>query len=271
MPPKTSENKKAKKQSTVVDEPNVDTLKIDIEESEPEKVIEEPIVLEKEDSEEEDIQSDVNDNEGIISSTEYIKLINQQIEIIKKTTKALKSIQFFTKTELKEVDKAEKLLQKAREQLAKELTKVFFSLAANSAPKAKKNNLDENGNKIPTPGKSPCIWYEFARTAFSLESNEGFKSTFLTLIWPFLRSEEGVKNGPSITISNPGRVNNFFNEIKRVMEERGLNEENQAVYDLINKGVLVNTDITKFSKYCCEETKNENEKKPKAIKKSKAK
>jgi hypothetical protein len=270
MPPKTSENKKSKKESTVVDAPKIDIEESEpekvTEESEPEKVIEEPIFLEKEDSEEEDIQSDVNDNEGIISSVEYIKLINQQIEIIKKTTKALKSIQFFTKTELKEVDKAEKLLQKARDQLAKELTKVFFSLAANSAPKAKKNNLDENGNKIPTPGKSPCIWYDFARDAFGLESNEGFRSEFLTLIWPFIKSEDGVKNGPSIIISKPGRVNNFFNEIKSIMEKRGLNEENQKVYDLINKGVLVNTDITKFSKYCSEE----NEKKPKATKKSNA-
>ena len=127
--------------------------------------------------------------------------------------------------------------------------------------------MDENGNKILRPGKSPCIWYDWAANGFGLESNNGYSDTFLTLMWPFLKSEEGVKNGSSIIISKPGRVNNFFNEIKRVMEERGLNSEREKeVYALIEKGVLVNTDITKFSIYCYEK----KEKKPKATKKSNA-
>ena len=85
-------------------------------------------------------------------------------------------------------------------------------------------------------------------------------------MWKFIKSEEGVKNGASIIISKPGPVNNFFKEIKRVMEERVLNSDKEKeVHALIEKGVLVNTDITKFSKYCYEVKEPKNTKKSKAV------
>jgi hypothetical protein len=269
-----AETKKQQKKTTT----SVVSEKVVIEEKAPEKdvilketetssVVEELPPLEKGDSDEEDQNSVINEDEGLISSTEYINFVNKQIENTKNLTNALKSIQYFTKTELKEVDKVEKLLQKANDQYSKTQSKVFFSLAANSAPKAKKEiKLDLNGNKI-TEGKNPVVWYDFAKEGFKLESNNGFGNKYLQHIWELIKSVPGTKNGSSIIISTPGAVNTFFQNIKRVMEERGLNtEKEKEVYALIEKGVLANTDITKFSKYCYEE----KEKKPKATKKSKA-
>ena len=245
-----------------------------VEEKAPEKevIIQEPVnedvpSLEKEDSDEEDKNSAINEDEGLISSTEYINFVNKHIENTRNLTNALKSIQYFTKSELKEVDKVIKLLHKAESLFSIAQSKVFFSLAANSAPKAKKEiKLDSNGNKIQSEGKNPVIWYGFAKEGFKLESNDGFGSKYLQHVWKLIKSETGTKNGSSIIISNPGATNTFFHNIKRVMEERGLNtEKEKEVHALIEKGVLANTDITKFSKYCYEE----KEKKPKVTKKSK--
>lgn len=269
MSAKAGTKKQQKEATTVVE-------KVVIEEKAPEKevilqetvtssIIEEVPSLEKEGSDDEDKNSVNNEDEGLISSTEYINLVNKQIENTRNLTNALKSIQYFTKSELKEVDKVIKLLNKAESLFSIAQSKVFFSLAANSAPKAKKN-LDSNGNKIQSEGKNPVIWYGFAKEGFKLESNDGFGSKYLQHIWELIKSEEGTKNGSSIIISNPGPTNTFFQNIKRVMEERGLNtEKEKEVHALIEKGVLANTDITKFSKYCYEE----KEKKPKATKKSK--
>jgi len=272
-----AETKKQQKKTTT----SVVSEKVVIEEKSPEKdvilketehssssIVEEELPpLEKGDSDDDDKNSVINEDEGLISSTEYINFVNKQIENTRNLMNALKSIPYFTKTELKEVDKVEKLLQKANEQYSKTQSKVFFSLAANSAPKAKKEiKLDLNGNKI-TEGKNPVVWYDFAKEGFKLESNDGFGNKYLQHVWELIKSVAGTKNGSSIIISNPGPVNTFFQNIKRVMEERGLNtEKEKEVYALIEKGVLANTDITKFSKYCYEE----KEKKPKATKKPKA-
>lgn len=272
MSAKTGTKKQQKEVTTVVE-------KVVIEEKAPEKevilqetvtsssTIEEVPPLEKGDSDDDDKNSVINEDEGLISSIEYINFVNKQIENTKNLTNALKSIQYFTKTELKEVDKVEKLLQKTNEQYSKTHSKVFFSLAANSAPKAKKEiKLDLNGNKI-TEGKNPVVWYDFAKEAFKLESNDVFGSKYLQHVWQLIKREAGTKNGSSIIISNIGATNTFFQNIKRVMEERGLNtDKEKEVYALIEKGILANTDITKFSKYCYEE----KEKKPKATKKPKA-
>jgi len=271
-----AETKKQQKKTTT----SVVSEKVVIEEKAPEKdvilketetsssIVEELPPLEKGDSDEEDQNSVINGDEGLISSTEYINFVNKQIENTRNLMNALKSIPYFTKTELKEVDKVEKLLQKANEQYSKTQSKVFFSLAANSAPKAKKEiKLDSNGNKIPSEGKNPVVWKKFAKEAFNLQSNIGFGSKYLQYVWELIKSESGTKNGSSIIISNPGATNTFFQNIKSVMEERGLNtEKEKEVHALIEKGVLANTDITKFSKYCYEE----KEKKPAASKKSKA-
>jgi hypothetical protein len=276
MSAKAGTKKQQKESTTVVAVPE----KAVIEEKAPEKevilketevssaVVENISSLEKEDSDEEDKNSVINEDEGLISSTEYINFVNKQIENTKNLTNALKSIQYFTKSELKEVDKVKKLLHKAESLYAIAQSKVFFSLAANSAPKAKKEiKLDSNGNKIPSEGKNPVVWEDFAKDAFKLESNNGFGSKYLQHVWELIKSESGTKNGASIIISNPGATNTFFQNIKRVMEERGLKTEKEIeVHALIEKGVLANTDITKFSKYCYEE----KEKKPKATKKSKA-
>lgn len=275
MSAKAGTKKQQKESSTVVAVPE----KIVIEEKAPEKeiilqetvtsaVVENISSLENGDSDEEDKNSVINEDEGLISSTEYINFINKQIENTRNLTHALKSFQYFTKSELKEVDKVKKLLNKVESLFAIAESKVFFSLAANSAPKAKKEiKLDSNGNKIPSEGKNPVVWKKFAKEAFNLQSNIGFGSKYLQYVWELIKSESGTKNGSSIIISNPGATKTFFQNIKSVMEERGLNtEKEKEVHALIEKGVLANTDITKFSKYCYEE----KEKKPVASKKSKA-
>ena len=252
----------------VVIEEKTPEKEVILKETETSSAVEDISSFEKEDSDEEDKNSIINEDEGLISSTEYINFVNKQIENTKNLTNALKSIPFFTKNELKEVDKVKKLLHKVESLYAIAQSKVFFSLAANSAPKAKKEiKLDSNGIKIPAEGKNPVVWYNFAKEAFKLESNDGFGSKYLQHVWELIKSEAGTKNGSSIIISNPGATNTFFQNIKRVMEERGLNtDKEKEVLALIEKGVLANTDITKFSKYCYEE----KEKKPKATKKSKA-
>ena len=252
----------------VVIEEKTPEKEVILKETETSSPVEDISSFEKEDSDEEDKNSVINEDEGLISSTEYINFVNKQIENTKNLTNALKSIPSFTKNELKEVDKVKKLLNKVESLYAIAQSKVFFSLAANSAPKAKKEiKLDSNGIKIPAEGKNPVVWYDFAKEAFRLESNDGFGSKYLQHVWELIKSEAGTKNGSSIIISNPGATNTFFQNIKRVMEERGLNtEKEKEVLALIEKGVLANTDITKFSKYCYEE----KEKKPKATKKSKA-
>jgi hypothetical protein len=158
-----------------------------------------------------------------------------------------------------------KQLQKASNQFAIAQSKVFFSLAANSAPKAKKEiKLDVNGNKI-TEGKNPVEWYDFAKEIFQLESNEIYGSKYLEYVWKVIRNDPGAKKGSSIITSNPGPTNTLFQNIKRVMLERGVSPDDKVI-NLIDGGVLANTDITKFSKYCYQE----KEKKPKATKKSNA-
>ena len=209
-----------------------------------------------------------NEVEETISAEDYLNLLKERIENTRRLTKAQKSITQHTKAELKEIQKEEKLLQKAESQLFEERNKVFHSFAASSAPKPKKNNVDADGNKIPTPGKNPVVWHDFARIAFGLESNEGYQSKYLELMWIFLKSEPGVKDGSSIIISKPGPVNTFFINIKNVIEKRGLTtEKDKKNYALINGGVLKNTDITSFSTYCHEE----KEKKAKVSKKDAAK
>ena len=169
---------------------------------------------------------------------------------------------------MKEIDKAWKLLQKAQDQLSKEGNKVLFSLAANSAPKVKKViNVDANGVKI-TEGKNPVNFLPFAQEFFGLPSKEGHGSRYLEYTWAGIKKEDGVKDGSLITINKPGPLKTFFDGIKKVMEDRGLNtDKEKEVYALIEKGVLKNTDITKFSKYCYEE----KEKKVKVSKKAEAK
>lgn len=266
MSAKAGTKKKQKEATTVVEKaPEKEVI---IQETVTSSIIEDVPSLEKEDSDEEDKNSVINEDEGIISSPEYINLVNKQIENTRNLTRALKSIQSFTKSELKEFDKVNKLLHKAESLFSIAQSKVFFSLAANSAPKAKKEiKLDSNGNKIQSEGKNPVVWYDFAKQAFKLESNDGFGSKYLQHVWELIKSEAGTKNGSSIIISKPGPTNTFFQNIKRVMEERGLNtDKEKEVHALIEEGVLANTDITKFSKYCYEE----KEKKPKVSKKSKA-
>jgi hypothetical protein len=225
-------------------------------------VVEDPVILEKEDSDEEDKNSDINENEVIISFSEYIILIKERIENTNNLIKALNSIQFLTKSQLKDLNNAEKQLQKASNQFAIAQSKVFFSMAANSAPKAKKEiKLDLNGNKI-TEGKNPVEWYDFAKEIFELEPNEIYGSKFLQYIWKVIRNDPGAKKGPLIITSNPGPTNRLFQNIKRVMLERGVSPDDKVI-TLIDNGVLANTDITKFSKYCY----HEKEKKTKATKK----
>ena len=272
MSSKAGTKKQQKEATTLVE-------KVVIEEKTPEKeviiqetvtssIIEDVPSLEKEGSDDEDKNSVNNEDEGLISSTEYINFVNKQIENTRNLTNALKSIPFFTKNELRDIDKVIKLLHKAESLFSIAQSKVFFSLAANSAPKAKKEiKLDSNGNKIQSEGKNPVVWHDFVKEAFKLESNDGFGSKYLQHVWELIKSEVGTKNGSSIIISNIGATNTFFQNIKRVMEERGLNtDKEKEVYALIEKGILANTDITKFSKYCYEE----KEKKPKATKKPKA-
>jgi hypothetical protein len=266
MSAKAGTKKKQKEVTTVVVEKEPEKEVI-IQETVTSSVIEDLPSLENGDSDEEDKNYVLNEKEGLISSTEYINFVNKQIENTKNLTHALKSIKYLTKSELKDVDRSIKLLHKAESLFNIAQSKVFFSLAANSAPKAKKEiKLDSNGNKIQSEGKNPVTWYDFAKEAFKLESNDGFGSKYLQHVWELIKSETGTKNGSSIIISNPGPTNTFFQNIKRVMEERGLNSEKEnEVHALIEKGVLENTDITKFSKYCYEE----KEKKEKVTKKSK--
>ena len=158
--------------------------------------------------------SGMNDGDEIAVFPEIINFVNKHIENTKNLTNALKSIPFFTKNELKEVDKVIKLLHKAESLFSIAQSKVFFSLAANSAPKAKKEiKLDSNGNKIQSEGKNPVVWYDFAKEAFKLESNDGFGSKYLQHVWELIKSETGTKNGSSIIISNPGATNTFFQNI----------------------------------------------------------
>lgn len=206
--------------------------------------------------------------EEIVSSAEYLSIVNQLIDNTKKLATAQKSFEYYTKPELKEIDKAWKLLQKAQDQLSKEGNKVLFSLAANSAPKVKKEiKVDANGVKI-TEGKNPVNFLPFAQEFFGLSSKEGHGSRYLEYTWAGIKKEDGVKDGSLITINKPGPLNTFFTGIKKVMEERGLNtDKEKEVHALLEKGVLKNTDITKFSKYCYEE----KEKKAKVSKKVEAK
>jgi hypothetical protein len=203
--------------------------------------------------------------EEIISAEEHLNLLKERIENTKRLIKAQKSITQHTKVELKEIQKEEKLLNKTEFQLSEERNKVLHSIASSSAPKPQKNKVDADGNKIPTPGKNPVVWYDFVRDAFELETNNGFSSKYLELMWPFLKSEEGVKEGASLIISKPGKVNTFFNNIKSVIEKRGLTtEKDKKNLALIEKGVLKNTDIFSFSTYCYDE----KEKKVKVSKKA---
>lgn len=206
--------------------------------------------------------------EEIVSSADYLSIVNRLIDDTKKLATAQKSFEYYTKPELKEIDKAWKLLQKAQDQLSKEGNKVLFSLAANSAPKVKKEiKVDANGVKI-TEGKNPVNFLPFAQEFFGLSSKEGHGSRYLEYTWAGIKKEDGVKNGSLITINKPGPLNTFFNGIKKVMEDRGLNtDKEKEVYALLQKGELKNTDITKFSKYCYEE----KEKKAKVSKKAEAK
>ena len=213
----------------------------------------------------EEIQDEI---EEFFSVEEHIKLLKERIENTRRLIKAQKSITQHTKFSLKDIQKEEKILHKVESQLSEERNKVLYSIAASSAPKPKKNNVDADGNKIPTPGKNPVVWHEFVRIAFGLESNEGYQSKFLELMWIFLKSVPGVKEGALILISKPGPVNTFFNNIKSVIEKKGLEtEKDKKNYALIEKGVLKNTDITSFSTYCHEE----KEKKPKVSKKASVK
>ena len=263
--------KKQQKEATVVAVPE----KVVIEEKAPEKdvilketetsafVEEETLSITNDDNNEE---NDEINSEEIISSEKYIDNIKQKNLLIQEEAKTLSSMSSYLRSELIKIEKEEINNAKAKFDLEKKQIKFKFSILKKSAPKAKKN-LDSDGNKIQSEGKNPVTWYDFAKEAFKLESNDGFGSKYLQHVWELIKSEAGTKNGSSIIISNPGATNTFFKNIKRVMEERGLNtEKEKEVHALIEKGVLANTDITKFSKYCYEE----KEKKPKATKKTKA-
>jgi hypothetical protein len=275
MPPKTTSKSKAIVANESLNEVAIATTAAATAattiaaESVKDDVVDNTLTLNDDNSSNNGEQNEEKENEVVehIPVEEILKLLKDRNENTRNLIKAQKSIPLYTKAELKEIQKEEKQLHKLEAQLSEERNKVLYSLASSSAPKPKKN-LDSNGNKIPTPGKNPVYWYEFVKNAFGLESNNGFSSKYLELMWPFLKSEEGVKEGSSIIISRPGKVNDFFQNIKRVMEERGIHNDSQknAPYLLIQNGVLTNTDITKFSKYCYEE----KEIKPKAAKKSKA-
>jgi hypothetical protein len=73
-------------------------------------VVEDPVILEKEDSDEEDKKTDINENEVTISFSEYIILIKERIENTNNLTKALNSIQSYTKSQLKDLNNAEKTI-----------------------------------------------------------------------------------------------------------------------------------------------------------------
>lgn len=277
MPPKTVKKVETTKVETAkVEEPvKVDeTAKVETPKVEEPVKVEEP--KEEPNVETTEGEADGSSNNGdittvveeIVSSIEYLSIVSQLIENTKQLANAQKSFEYYTKPELKEIDKASKLLQKAQDQLSKEENKVLFSLAANSAPKVKKViNVDANGVKI-TEGKNPVNFLPFAQEFFGLPSKEGHGSRYLEYIWAGIKKEEGVKNGSLITINKPGPLKTFFDGIKKVMEDRGLNtDKEKEVYALIETGVLKNKDITKFSKYCYEE----KEKKAKVSKKAEAK
>jgi len=274
MPPKTTNKSKASAVAESVKEVEISTSEpvkeVEITtESVKDDVVDNTASLNDDNSSNNEEQNEErqNDIEETISSKEMLKLIKDRIENTNRLTKALKSISLYTKAELKEIQKEEKQLHKLESQYSEEKNKVLYSLAASSAPKPQKN-VDENGKKIPIPGKGPVEWYDFVRIAFGLETNNGFTSKYLELMWPFIKDEEGVKVGPSIIISKPGKVNTFFQNIKRVIEERGINtEKDKNAYQLIENGVLTNTDITKFSIYC----HDVKEIKPKTSKKTAAK
>jgi hypothetical protein len=238
-----------------------------------ESVKEEPIVVPEEETlsitnDDNNEEDDEINSEEIVSSEKYIDIIKQKNLLIQEEVKALGSISTYTKAELMKIEKEELINAKAKFDLEKKRIKEKYSRLKKNAPKAKKEiKLDADGNKIPVEGKSPVVWYDFAKDAFGLKINNGFGNHFLGYIWAFLKSEVGVKDGSSIIISNPGKVNTFFQKIKEVIEKRGLNSEKEkAVHALIEKGVLSNHDITRFSTYCYEE----KIKKPKSSKKAKA-
>lgn len=278
MPPKTTTNKsKAIAASAAVE--SVKEVEISTTESVKEveeittesvkdDVVDNTSSLNDDNSSNNEEQNEERENkiEEKVSFEEILKLIQDRIENTIELIKALKSFSLYTKVQLKEIQKLEKILHKLESQYSEEKDKLLYFLAAGSAPKPPKN-VDENGKKIPIPGIGPVVWYDFVKDAFELESNNGFSSKYLELMWPFIKSEEGVKVGSSIIISKPGKVNTFFQNIKRVMEERGINTvEDKKSYQLIENGVLKNTDITKFSIFC----RDVKEIKPKASKKAKA-
>jgi hypothetical protein len=239
-----------------------------------ESVKEEPIVVPEEETlsitnDDNNEEDDEINSEEIVSSEKYIDIIKQKNLLIQEEVKVLGSISTYTKAELMKIEKEELINAKAKYDLKRKQIKEKFSRLKKNAPKAKKENkLDADGNKIPVEGRSHVVWYDFAKDAFGLKINNGFGNHFLGYIWAFLKSETGVKIGSSIIISNPGKVNTFFQKIKEVIEKRGLNsEKDKAVYALIEKGVLSNQDITGLSTYCYEE----KIKKPKSSKKAKAK
>jgi len=270
--PETKTKTKAVLATTVKEEEVVlATIQPVKEEPVKEEPVKEEVVTESvkdEENLEEQIDDNRNEVEEVISAEEHLNLLKERTENTRRLIKAQKSISNHTKVELKEIQKEEKLLYKAEYQLIEERNKFLHSLASSSAPKPKKNNLDADGNKIPTPGKNPVVWHDFAKDAFALETNDGFLSKYLELIWIFIKSEEGVKEGASIIISKPGRVNSFFNNIKSIIENKeSRTEKDNKIFALIEKGVLKNTDITSFSTYCHEE----KEKKVKVTKKATAK
>jgi hypothetical protein len=257
MPPKSNKKEVDKVEVTIQEEEIIVKEEILVQKEINDEVADDSVNGENDDS------SNTHENSNIISHIEYISYLSEATEITKRLTLGQKSIVNYTKPELREIDKAVRLLQKAKEQLSKEENKTLFSLAASSAPRVKKVNKDSNGVKI-TIGKNPVNFLPFAQTFFELPSMEGHGSRYLEYMWANIKKEDGVKDGSLIIINKPGSLNTFFNGIKNVMEERGLKtDKEKEVYALLEKGELKNTDITKFSKYCYEE----KEKKPNATKK----
>jgi hypothetical protein len=229
-------------------------------------VVEEIESITNEDNEEDEKNDSENEVGEIVLQSEYLSTIKEKTELVKKNTTALSSISSYTKAQLIEIEKEEILYAKANFEFEKKRIKAEFSRLKKNAPKAKKEvKLDSEGNVIKTQGKNPVTWTNFAKDAFGLKTNEGQGGDFLGLIWAYIKSMEGVKDGPIINIGKPGKVNTFFNDIKQEIVKRGVNPDTQKIIDLIDGGVLSNKDITKFSKYCYEV----KEKKPKATKKTK--
>ena len=131
MPPKTVK----KVETAKVEEPvKVDeTAKVETPKVEEPVKVEEP--KEEPNVETTEGEADGSSNNGdittvveeIVSSIEYLSIVSQLIENTKQLANAQKSFEYYTKPELKEIDKASKLLQKAQDQLSKEENKVLFS------------------------------------------------------------------------------------------------------------------------------------------------